>query len=532
MLQETEPEAPAEDSPPADQQDGAPPAGDDLGDAAAEDSTNDSADDTSDESGDDAAVAPGDDIIEIEPGESAIETLVGADAVRDKLESFLAWAQSQMITIDLAIQAGLLFAALAPAAVFGPQLKKLIQSQIAPRAPYGVLRRAANAFAHIATPIALYIILQICVVTLQSFDVSSGLVGAGKSLLAAWIVIRLVTLVIRSPFWSRVAFYVAWPIAALDAFGVLGEVIVQLDSFSVPIGENENGEAERLSALDIIRTLTIFGLLFWVASFVNKFVTSRINAIDELTVSFKALLTKILNVLFPIVALIAALQIVGFPFGTLAIFGGAVGLGIGLGMQRTVSNFFAGFTLIADKSIKPGDVIQIQDTFGWVTQMNSRYVSIRTRDGMAHLMPNDRFINEGVINWSHSDRVVRLHAPFGVSYGTKDLRALARAAEATALEVERVLKTPAPRCNLMAFGDSSINFDLRFWINDPAKGIANVRSDVLMAIWDMLADKGIEVPFPQRDLHIKSAPPDWPPDRPLETADKDAPSPQSNFREK
>ena len=444
--------------------------------------------------------------LEFNPEESAIETLVGADGLREQAQNLLAWAQSQMVSIDVAIQAVILFVALAPAAVFGPQLKKLIQSQIAPRAPYGLLRRAANAFAHIATPIALYIILQTSIVILRSLGISNALVDAGTSLLAAWIIIRLVTLVIRSPFWSRVAFYVAWPIAALDAFGVLDDVLVQLDAFSLPIGENERGEAERLSALDIVRTMAIFGILFWAASFINKFIISRIDAIDELTVSFKTLLSKILNILLPVVALIAALQIVGFPFGTLAIFGGAVGLGIGLGMQRTVSNFFAGFTLIADKSIKPGDVIQIEDTFGWVTQMNARYVSIRTRDGMAHLMPNDRFINEGVINWSHSDRVVRLHAPFGVSYGTKDLRALARSAEATAVEVERVLKTPAPRCNLVEFGDSSINFDLRFWINDPANGISNVRSDVMMAVWEMLQEAGIEVPFPQRDLHIKSAP--------------------------
>ncbi len=225
-----------------------------------------------------------------------------------------------------------------------------------------------------------------------------------------------------------------------------------------------------------------------------------------MTVSFKALLSKILDVLLPVVALIAALQIVGFPFATLAIFGGAVGLGIGLGMQRTVSNFFAGFTLIADKSIKPGDVIEIDGAYGWVTQMNARYVSLRTRDGTAYLVPNDRFIEEGVVNWSHDDRVVRLHAPFGVAYSTKDLRGLAKKAEETALTIDRVLKTPAPRCNLMEFGDSSVNFDLRFWINDPANGTKNVTSDVMMAIWDLLHEMEIEIPFPQRDLHIKSAP--------------------------
>lgn len=437
---------------------------------------------------------------------SAIEQLVGVDTLRSELIEAIGWVESRMLTLDVAIQAGILFAALLPAALFGPQLKKFIQSQVAPRAPYGVLRRAASAFAHLATPIALFIILQAAVVALGTAGISTGLTAAAVSLLTAWIVIRLVTLVIRSPFWSKVAFYVAWPIAALDAFGVLDDVVVQLQAFSIPIGEDANGNAQRFSALDFIRTIFIFGILFWAASFGGNFIKGRINAIDELTVSFKALLAKILDVLLPVIALIAALQIVGFPFGTLAIFGGAVGLGIGLGMQRTVSNFFAGFTLIADKSIKPGDVIEVGDTYGWVTGMSARYVSVRTRDGTAHLVPNDIFINEGVTNWSHSDRVVRLHAPFGVSYSTKDLRGLARRAEETALEVERVLKTPSPRCNLMEFGDNSINFDLRFWINDPANGSANVRSDVLMAVWDMLAEMGVEIPFPQRDLHIKSAP--------------------------
>jgi small-conductance mechanosensitive channel len=455
---------------------------------------------------DGGAIQPAPEGANLDSSGSGLETLVDADAIRANFEGLLRWMQGQMLTVDITVQAAILFLALVPAALFGPQLKKLIQTQIAPRAPYGFLRRAANAFAHIATPIALYIILQAAVVVLGSVNISNVLVAAGTSLLAAWIVIRLVTLVIRSPFWSSVAFYVAWPIAALDAFGVLDDVVRQLDAFSIPLGQDGNGELERLSALDLVRTFAIFGVFFWAASFINKFVTSRINAIDELTVSFKALLSKILNVLFPIVALIAALQIVGFPFGTLAIFGGAVGLGIGLGMQRTVSNFFAGFTLIADKSIKPGDVIQIEDTFGWVTQMNARYVSIRTRDGTAHLVPNDRFIDEGVINWSHSDRVVRLHAPFGVAYKTKDLRGLARRVEVTAVSVERVLKTPSPRCNLMEFGDSSINFDVRFWIHDPANGTSNVRSDVMMAIWDMLVEEGVEIPFPQRELHLKSAP--------------------------
>lgn len=434
------------------------------------------------------------------------DELVDVEGVRAWLLDGWGWLQTQMFTLGVAIEAAILMAAIVPAAFFGPRLRKIIQTQIAPRAPYGVLRRAANAFAHLATPIALYVVLQIAVIALQAANSSTGLISAGVSLLTAWIVIRLVTLVIRSPFWSRVAFYVVWPIAALDAFGVLDDVVRQLDAFSFPIGESEDGVQQRYSALDLVRTILVFGVLFWGARLLNSLITGRINAIDELTVSFKALLSKILDVLLPIIALVAALQIVGFPFATLAIFGGAVGLGIGLGMQRTVSNFFAGFTLIADKSIKPGDVIEIDGAYGWVTQMNARYVSLRTRDGTAYLVPNDRFIEEGVVNWSHDDRVVRLHAPFGVAYSTKDLRGLARKVEETALTIDRVLKTPAPRCNLMEFGDSSVNFDLRFWINDPANGTKNVTSDVMMAVWDLLHEMEIEIPFPQRDLHIKSAP--------------------------
>ncbi|GJL92803.1 mechanosensitive ion channel family protein [Hyphococcus sp.] len=436
--------------------------------------------------------------------ESVIEG--GVETLRMKIAALWDSLQSNMLTVGVAIEGAILIAAILPAAFFGPRLRKLIQAQIAPRAPYGILRRAANAFAHLATPIALYIVLQIAVFALRAASSSTGLISAGVSLLAAWIVIRLVTLVIRSPFWSRFTFYVVWPIAALDAFGVLDDLVRQLQAFSVPLGVDENGVTQTYSALDLLRTVAVFGVLFWGARFLSHLITGRINAIDELTVSFKALLTKILNVLLPIVALVAALQIVGFPFGTLAIFGGAVGLGIGLGMQRTVSNFFSGFTLIADKSIKPGDVIEVAGTYGWVAAMNSRYVTLRTRDGTSHLVPNDKFVEDGVVNWSHDDRVVRMHAPFGVAYSTKDLRGLARACEEKAITVNRVLKTPAPRCNLMEFGDNSINFDLRFWINDPANGSANVRSDVMMAIWEMFAEMNIEVPFPQRDIHIKSAP--------------------------
>ena len=441
--------------------------------------------------------------IEPENG-SALEELVGFDRIREQGLEWGQWLLDKVLTIDIAIQGAVIIAALAPAAMFGPRLKKLIDTQVAPRAPHGVLRRAANAFAHIATPIALYLTLQVAGVVLGAAGVNTALLSAGVSLLTAWIVIRLVTMVIRSPLWSRVAFYVVWPLAALDAFGVLDNVVTQLDAFAIPLSTNDAGQTIDISALDIVRGVITFAILFWLAGMAGNFLKGRIQATDELTVSFKALLSKILDILLPVVALLIALQLVNFPFGALAIFGGAIGLGVGLGLQRTVSNFAAGFTLIADKSIKPGDVVEVGDTFGWVTEMNARYVAVRTRDGTAHLVPNDKFIEDGVINWSHSDRVVRLHAGIGVSYDTKDLRMVKQLCEDVAKAQTRVLERPAPMCNLIEFGDSSVNFDLRFWINDPANGTANVRSEVMLAVWEALMEKGIEIPFPQRDLHIKS----------------------------
>ncbi len=437
---------------------------------------------------------------------SALDELVGIDRAREIALDLLTWARGQVMNVDRAIEGAIIVGALLPAALFGPQLKKFIVEAVAPRCPQGVLRRAAHAFAHIATAIALYIVLQASVAILGALGRETGLVSAGVSLLTAWIVIRLVTLVIRSPFWSRLAFYIAWPLAALDAFGVLDNVVARLDAFAIPLSTNEAGETVDISALDVVRGLITFAAMFWIAGIIGNFLKARIDATQELTVSFKALIGKILDVLLPVVALLVALQLVNFPFGALAIFGGAIGIGVGLGLQRTVSNFAAGFTLIADKSIKPGDVIEVGDTFGWIREMNARYVAIRTRDGTSHLIPNERFIEDGVVNWSHSDNVVRLHAGIGVAYGTRDLRFVKKLCEDAARSVERVLDAPAPVCNLVEFGDSSVDFDLRFWIKDPRNGVSNVRSDVMLKIWDRLHENGIEIPFPQRDLHIKTLP--------------------------
>lgn len=446
----------------------------------------------------------------LNPVYDALEPLLGpeqAETFTHMLAAMLVWGRDNLLTWNIALQFGLLMGALVPAIMFGPRLKELTEEQLCKRAPYGILKRAATSLAKIATPIALFIWISVFITVLGAVEQKTGLMEAGRSLLSAWILVRLVTLTIQSPFWSKVAFYTVWPVMALDAFGVLDNVMVQLQAISLTISPGDPAQsipAASISILDVIRAAIIFALFFWLANTASNFITGRINKVDELNPSLKAMFAKILDLVLPIIALLLALQFVGFNLASLAIFGGAVGLGIGLGLQRIISNFAAGITLLADKSIKPGDVIEVGETFGWITAMNTRYVAVRTRDGTEHLVPNDMFMNEGVVNWSHADKVVRIHAPFGISYAQRDVRHVQEKIEALVTTIDRVLTVPKPRCNLVEFGDSSVNFDLRFWISDPSNGVSNVRSDVMMAVWDWLHEQEIEIPFPQRDLHLKS----------------------------
>jgi small-conductance mechanosensitive channel len=438
--------------------------------------------------------------------DSAIDDIVPFDEIQTRLLAAFDWFEQTVLNLDNGIQLALITAALVPALIFGPRLRHLVVQATSGFLKTGLPRRLINAASRLMTPLALLLVLTLIQVVLAALERPYAIVNASTSLMTAWIVIRAVSLIIQSKFWSNVAFYIAWPIAVLDVFGLLMPVIQQMQALAIPLGVADDGTPVQLSLFDIVRTLVYFGFLFWLASLAGRTINSQLEKTEELSPAFKALISKVLGVLLPVTALLIALQMTGFNLATLAIFSGAVGIGVGLGLQKTVANFAAGFTLLADKSIKPGDAIEVDGTFGWVSEMQSRYVSVRTRDGTEMLIPNEHFIINGVINWSRSDRIVRLHAPFGVSYKTRDLRAVQELAQKAALSVPRVVADKDPVCNVMEFGSSSVNFDLRFWIADPEAGLSNVRSDVYLAVWDALHEAGVEIPFPQMDLHVKALP--------------------------
>jgi small-conductance mechanosensitive channel len=190
---------------------------------------------------------------------------------------------------------------------------------------------------------------------------------------------------------------------------------------------------------------------------------------------------------------------------TFALFTGALGVGVGLGLQRTVSNLFSGIVLLLDKSIKPGDVIDVGGTYGWVASLGARYVAVETRDGTEFLIPNEDIITHQVINWSHNNDQVRLKVPIRVPHDSDLDQAIALMLEAAAIP-PRILASPAPTVLIMAFGESAIELELRFWITDAQNGVHNIKSQVLYEIWRLFRQQGIQIPYPKRDLYLRSTP--------------------------
>ena len=314
----------------------------------------------------------------------------------------------------------------------------------------------------------------------------SYLVTLAASLATAWVTVNIVSALVKNKSLSRAFAMVAWAIAALYILGLLDDVQSTLDALAVTIGEL------RISALGLIKGGIILGITLWIATAVSAFADKRLHKSFELTPSVEVLFGKIIKAALVTAAVAITLSSIGIQLTALTVFSGALGLGIGFGLQKVASNLMSGIIILLDRSVKPGDVIQRGETFGWITDLRARYVSVATRDGVEYLIPNEDFVTSQVINWSYSDPKVRLEVKFGVAPGN-DPHKLADLACAAAVKVPRVLATPGAECHLISLSASSLEFLLRFWIQDPIVGTTNIRSEVLLAVWDGLKAEGIEL---------------------------------------
>ncbi|RME66280.1 MAG: mechanosensitive ion channel protein MscS [Alphaproteobacteria bacterium] len=411
---------------------------------------------------------------------------------RHVAEAALVWLQTHVLTLDAGLQAAVLALAVLLSGWLGRHISGWCQALIGGWSPY---RRVAPFIDTLTPPIAALLLIRVGVGVLRAVEVHTGVLAIATSLLVAWIVVRFASNFIRNRQIAKAFATVAWLVAALNILGLLVPLIDALRGFGISLGET------RLSAYSVITAILTAVALLWLALFLSRTAEEQFARMKGLNPSLQVLFSKILRIVLLFIAVLIALASAGIDLTAFAVFSGALGVGLGFGLQKVVSNFVSGIILLLDRSIKPGDVIEIGQTYGWINNLAARYTSVVTRDGTEFLIPNEDMITLQVINWSHSDRNVRRRIPVQVTYAS-DLKLAMQLMEEAAGKVERVLNKPAPRTLIRGFGADGVDLELRFWIDDPYNGIANVSSDIMEQIWDLFHQHGIEFPFPQRDVHI------------------------------
>jgi len=323
----------------------------------------------------------------------------------------------------------------------------------------------------------------------------SYLLSVCAKLALAWLVIRLLTSVIRNPFMLKVVSISAWLVAALSIIGQLDPVIDALDSVSVTVG------GLRLTPLLLIQLAVLLAVALWLSNVASNFAENQIARSGDLTPSVQVLLVKVIRIGLMVFAVAIAMSAVGINLAALTIYSGAAGVGIGFGLQKIVANFISGIILLVDKSVKPGDLVTIGDNSGRISAMKTRYISVAAGDGREVLIPNEDLVTQKVTNWTYTDKYTLVKVIFGTNYDA-DPRLVCKLAIETAAANERVLKSKPPNCLLTDFTDAGMKFSLTFWLADP-DGMDNVKSEAMLSLWDAFKREGIRVPYPVRELRVR-----------------------------
>ncbi len=407
------------------------------------------------------------------------------------------WIQTHLFNTDQALpllwQALAIVAAIALGTMLAPWMRRLLRSgagQVSNRAKASTPEVAPG----LALPALWAALLYVGHSAMTSNGLDSTLVRIAASLALAWLLIRAVTAVLPRGL-RRPASWLIWIFAALFAFGILEEVTAWLNTIGPPFGDRV------ISPVFVIQAILTVALFMFAANWLAKKLKTRVDDLPQVEPSLRILLGNAVQVGLFFGAALLAMAGLGIPLSGLAVLGGAIGVGLGFGMQQIVANFISGVILLTDRSIKPDDVIEVDDTYGVVKSLGLRYASVITRDGKEHLIPNEMLITDKVVNWSYSNKEVRVKRRLRVEYET-DLRMAVDLVQKGAMETERVLADPAPKCLVMEFGDEAIEIEVRFWLNDPENGVSNVSSAVMLNIWDKFKEAGIDIPLRHEDILI------------------------------
>lgn len=415
--------------------------------------------------------------------------------VWEQVETFASGLLRPWNAYQIAIALGLFAAALLLARVFKPRLHDWMRTLEGwPKWRFRYL-----VMAHRRLALILFVALiwsTVWIMREVTWPSRSYLLAILANLSTAWLVVVLVVRLVNNAFLRSILRYGAWIWVTVSILGLSEEAMQLMDSAAIELGST------RISLWMAAKAVLMLGITIAVVRFLSRKTAITIQGNDAVSPTMQVLFVKVLQVLLYGLAFVIGLRSIGFDLRGLAVLSGFIGVGLGFGLQKVVSNLLSGIIILLDKSIKPGDVISLGETFGWINSLGARYVSVVTRDGREYLIPNEDLITGQVVNWSHTNSFVRLDIFFGTAYDD-DPHQVRKIAIDAAKSVNRVLAYPnSPVCHIVGFGDSSVDYILRFWIEDPTGGLTNIRGNVYLALWDAFQEHGISIPFPQRELRM------------------------------
>jgi small-conductance mechanosensitive channel len=365
---------------------------------------------------------------------------------------------------------------------------------------------AIKSAKRITFPVITLLGVLLARIVFKHFGIPVSLLKLAIPLLLSLVFIRLLVYVLHKVFpnssklksWELSIAGLAWIVVALHVTGLLNPVLASMAELSFNFGH------QPVSLLAMLQGLISIAVTVLAALWLGRFLEVRIMRMEEMDTSSRVLLTKVLRGALVVISVLVALSLVGIDIRVLSVFGGALGVGLGFGLQRIASNYICGFILLLDKSIRLGDIITLDNRYGTVTRLTGRYMVLRGQDGAESLIPNETAITSTLVNHSFTDRNVSIKIGLQIAYSSPLDTAMKIMLDA-AIAHSRVISDPPPAVNLLAFADNGIALELSVWINDPELSQASLRTEINLAIWREFQRAGIEIPFPQREVRIVNA---------------------------
>jgi small-conductance mechanosensitive channel len=363
--------------------------------------------------------------------------------------------------------------------------------------PVGILNRYVFP---LLMPTTMIIILSVGAVIFNLFFKDGFLFQATIQLIALFVFLRFLRILFNSSLIANLVGFFLIPAIILNILGLFEPTVIFLDSFAISIGKI------RISIYTVIQAFVILSVVFWIAGVISKKSKNFFANKPDLKASTKGIISKVIDILVYFIVFIIILRVFGVDMTTFAVIGGAIGVGIGFGLQKIASNFISGIILLVEKSVEIGDIVELDNgnIYGTITHFGGRYTLIEAMDGKEIMVPNEDFIINKVTNWTHNNKRGRVEIKVSISYDS-DIKKAQDIILQSAAEHPRCLNYPAPECFVTDFAESSINMIAYFWVGDVSAGRFGPKNDVMIKIFERFKENNISIPFPQREMIIKNA---------------------------